>query len=312
MYVNVIFMVVHNSSQCCIDLHSTCIVSVLQKKLENIEISLKQVSISNQKERQGLASSLRQTTSSSNTNPGDIKEKLIDLTKRQKTLLSCFKKQTELMKLVEQIKSTVNATDTAVAMETDNPVTEENPFVTKGTDLAVETGVPSLMSVLSEEPTPVPGTGPIPIVIIPNENRLIPPSSLSLLSQSQSDTVLCSTSDNNETPFSNTHTVSVYKQKIEQGATNISNYSSQPVVLAGSNPLEPAATTNTTTEQLPTTQPSFDLDHFLKNCLVIPHQLPKQSTSLSLPKDFWGSWSFDSLSLSLAYKHIEDELTNWS
>lgn len=48
----------------------------------------------------------------------------------------------------------------------------------------------------------------------------------------------------------------------------------------------------------------FDLDKFLKNCLIIPHH---KSASLTLPHNFWGNWSFAALSPSLYH-----QLDNWT
>ncbi|XP_019853752.1 PREDICTED: uncharacterized protein LOC109583028 isoform X2 [Amphimedon queenslandica] len=107
-------------------------VPVLEKTLRDIEGSLKKVSVSNQKERKELASFCN---TSSAANRGDIKKKLISLTSRQKTLLYCFKKQTTLSDQLKQVKSN---TDSAVAMETNNPPIEDTGVAMETTNPVVE------------------------------------------------------------------------------------------------------------------------------------------------------------------------------
>lgn len=66
------------------------------------------------------------------------------------------------------------------------------------------------------------------------------------------------------------------------------------------------------TDKLPEIIQQFDLNRFLENCRVLPHQLPKErDPSLSLPEGFWGSWSFDSVLLSPTVKQLEVEVDNW-
>ena len=107
---------------------------MLENTMRFIETSLKEVSINNQKERKELASFCN---TASTPNGDDIKKKLINLTSRQKTLLSCFKKQTILLDRLKHIKST---TDSTVAMETNNPPIEDTSVAMETTNPVIETG----------------------------------------------------------------------------------------------------------------------------------------------------------------------------
>lgn len=154
---------------------------MVEKKLRDIEGSLKEVSVRNQKERKELASFCN---TSSTANGGDIKKKLISLTNRQKTLLSCFKKQTTLLDQLKQVKSN---NDSAVAMETNNPPIED-------TCVAMETANPVAQAVATNPvlaPTARAEVRPKPVSSVP--------ATVSSLSQPEGSS---SSNNNNEASLS--------------------------------------------------------------------------------------------------------------